>query len=95
VYHTLFPSYLTPPSFCGNKTQIKGKRNIQWLPDRSPVWFVKSQTTRLWWSSAGDPVKTNNLLREITEVSTSVVAQSPDYQGRFSHLSAITEKEEG
>lgn len=86
VYHTLFPSHLTPSSFCGNKTQIRGKRNIQGQTPNYQLVVV------LCWRAC---YKINNFLREITEVSTCVVAQGPHSQGRFPHLSLITEKEEG
>lgn len=69
------------------KPRLRGNKNMLKLPGRSPLWMVKSQTTRLWWSSAGEPFVINNFLREITKVCTCVVI--------FSHPFLITEKEEG
>lgn len=89
---TIFSSHLTP-SYCGNKTQIQGERNMQWVLGRPPVWMAKSQITR-----CGGPLLENllnNFLREIIEISTCIVAQNPHSQGRFPHLSPKKVKEEG
>lgn len=94
VYHTFFPSHLTPSSSCGNKPQVQGEKQHT-AASRQISSLEIPKTTRLWWSCAGQPVKINHFLREITEVSTCVVAESPHSQGRFPHLSLVTEKEEG
>lgn len=89
VYHNLSLS----SSYCENKTQIQGERNMQCVPGRPPIWMVKSQITR-----CGCPLLENllnNFLREITEVSICVVLQNPHSQGRFPHLSPKKVKEEG
>lgn len=44
VCMTIFPSHLTP-SYCGNKAQIQGGRNMQYVPGTPPIWMVKSQIT--------------------------------------------------
>lgn len=84
VCMTIFPSHLTP-SYCGNKAQIQGERNMQYIPGTPPIWMVKSRVTR-----CGGPLLENllnNFLREITKVSTCIVAQSLHSQGRFPRVS--------